>query len=1219
MMKQFKLKFCIALVFLFVAVVCFYSNGLSVSALETGDRLHLNTKIYSSNNDDYFNGCEDYDNYVNLAPTITVLTHGLGSHDYYWSNNYSVENGKKLAYNSSSLINKIYENLDGQMALYRADGIYYESTGDFGFALTKYSYEDYINSNDGKPTSVIDDVSKHIVIVFNSSVADSSNYTVYNEFHTILDNISAQYKNLTGVLPRFNLVGHSRGGITNIMYAAEHPYNVASVFSLGTPYSGSVLGELEILLGMMGYTDENYVVDNEGVESIMNEEELQNIRNAWNSAYTADVNMNVVAYGSMTSIHLLRALIEDIEVNCEKYEYYGAIINDYSDLINSVINIIDDCPGLTSTTLNFVDGLARIFNDFGIDLFDILFTKINSNLEGKITYEEVRDVLGLVNVINNEIVIMDDLFIDLNSQLGYGFEDGISYNGFKRYTKIFGAADYTDNRAIPEQPGIVHNLEIMNETYMNDIANSLVLGVPTSAIVGLSDDFNGSYLFNLGKAFSFMPTYKGARKFTANGCTIKLYQYDANNCLQVIETIQNSLTYEYASSTRYLLIVEADSINNVGISFSLEDKMGLGDNTVEVGSGDKRIYKLTASVSGYYLISVSNTKILLSGATYITSGKYYVHLNANTTKYIYLTNSAAYAITVNVEVYDPNKIDLNQTTQIINSNQKVMKFTNPYNSSMSYKLDISWPSGSEYASIYNSNGSHIGSVTTSGTNKTYSFTLSAKQTCYVVYSSIDSSITSNLYINPTQLRWRIDGTLYDTKRIQLPRGYSYTIELVVLYNGAIVDYTSPYVNTSSVNFVFSNNKLSIDKNALIGYDITIYPTLAPDYLLTVQVGYDNKFSWSVSNSDVVTLSWDVNETFDRINFTITNKNGSYTLSKSITSFDITSYLPTSLGSTTIKLNSVVINGITFNNGTKFLNVSSKTVNNLFAGGAGTNSSPYTINCYRHLNNIRESTSSSVYYKLTQSINLNGYTWTSIQSFSGAINGNHHTLYNMKVLVTTDGGDYGFVKYLYGTIQNLNFSDVKIQTSNLSSADIVMYIGAVAGCCGSSGKVLNCDVSGSSTYDVRLFKAYLGGIVGFNNGYVYDSDNSGSQMNVSGYAGGIVGYNQGNVEYSYASNVTINYYWNTANGRVGGIVGYNAETGTISRCYSSGMFNWDSTSNNRDILPSLGLVVGHNQGVYSDCSTSMGYHIYYYYWHFIGWYDQSDRCFKVDGGKVGYQE
>ena len=1219
MMKHLKFKIFIVIIFLFVAVAGFYGN-MDVFAAGTADNLHSQTKIYNSNNADYFDGCEDYADYVNSAPTITVLTHGLGSKAYYWSNDYSISNGRKLAYNSNSLINKIYEDLEGQMTLYLAEGVDKGSSVDFDFELKKYSYEDYINSNDGKPTSVIDDVSKHIVIAFNSSVADSSNYTVYNEFHTILDNISAQYKNLTGVLPRFNLVGHSRGGITNIMYAAEHPYNVASVFSLGTPYSGSALGELEILLGMMGYTDENYVVDNEGVESIMNEEELQNIRDAWNSAYTADVNMNVVAYGSMTSIHLLEALIEDMDINYEKYERdYGTFVNDYSDLINSVINVIEDCPGLTSTTLNFVDGLAKIFNDFGIDLFDVLFTKIDPNLEGKITYKEVSDVLGLVNVINNEVVIMDDLFIDLNSQLGYGFEDGISYNGFKRYTKIFGAEDYTENRAIPTQPGIVHNLEIMNETYMNDIANSLVFGTPTSAIVGLSDDFNGSYLFNLGKAFSFTPTHKGTRKFTANGCTIKLYQYDANNCLQVIETVQNSLTYEYVSSIRYLLIVEADSINNVGISFSLEDKMELGDNTVEVGSGDKRIYKLTASVSGYYLISVSNTKISLSGATYITSGKYYVHLKANTAKYIYLTNSAAYSITVNVEVYTPNEIDLNQTTQIINSNQKVMKFTNPYNSSMAYKLDISWPSGSKYASVYNSNGSYIGSVTTSGTNKTYSFTLSARQTCYVIYSSTDSSITSNLYINPTQLRWRIDGTLYDTNRIQLPRGDSYTIELVVLYNGTIVDYTSPYVNTSSANFVFSNNKLSIDKKALIGYDITIYPTLAPDYLLTVQVGYDNKFSWSVSNSDVVTLSWNVNETFDRINFTITNKNGSYTLSKSITSFDITSYLPTSLGSTTIKLNSVVINGITFNNGTDFLNVSSKTVNNLFAGGSGTNSSPYTINCYRHLNNIRKSTSSSVYYKLTQSINLNGYIWTPIQSFSGTINGNYHTLYNMKVLVTTDGGDYGFVKYLYGTIQNLNFSDVKIQTSNLSAADTVMYIGAVAGCCGTSGKVLNCDVSGSSTYDVRLFKAYLGGIVGLNNGYVYDSDNYGSQMNVSGYAGGIVGVNRGNVEYSHASNVTINYYWNTANGRVGGIVGHNAETGTISRCYSSGMFNWDSTSNNRDILPSLGLVVGHNQGVYSDCSTNMGYNISYYYWHFIGWYDQSDRCFKVDEGKVGYQE
>lgn len=190
-MKHKKFNLFIILAFLFVAVAGFYGNSLKASASETVvNNLHSQTKIYSSNNDDYFDGCEDYDDYVNSAPTITVLTHGLGSSAYYWSNNYSTEDGKKLAYNSSSIINKIYQHLNGQMTLYVAYGKIKGSTYDFN--LTKYSYDDYMNSRDGTPTSIIDDVSKHIVIVYNSSVPNKSNYTVYNEFHTILDNISAQ-------------------------------------------------------------------------------------------------------------------------------------------------------------------------------------------------------------------------------------------------------------------------------------------------------------------------------------------------------------------------------------------------------------------------------------------------------------------------------------------------------------------------------------------------------------------------------------------------------------------------------------------------------------------------------------------------------------------------------------------------------------------------------------------------------------------------------------------------------------------------------------------------------------------------------------------------------------------------------------------------------------------------------------------------------------------
>lgn len=201
--KQMKFRIITVLVFMLFVAVGFFNSGLtaSASAASTSNSLHTQTKIYSSNNDDYFNGCENYDDYVNSSPTITVLTHGLGSADHYWSNDYNVHGGSTLAYNSSSLISKIYEKLDGQMTFYVASGIDKGSTYDFDFELIKYSYDDYVNANGGKTTSVLDDVSNHIVIVFNSSVANKTNHTVYNEFHNILDNISAQYKNLTGVLP----------------------------------------------------------------------------------------------------------------------------------------------------------------------------------------------------------------------------------------------------------------------------------------------------------------------------------------------------------------------------------------------------------------------------------------------------------------------------------------------------------------------------------------------------------------------------------------------------------------------------------------------------------------------------------------------------------------------------------------------------------------------------------------------------------------------------------------------------------------------------------------------------------------------------------------------------------------------------------------------------------------------------------------------------------
>ena len=71
-MKQIKFRIITGLISLLFIAACFLNNGLTVSATSTSDSLHTQTKIYSSNNDDYFDGCEDYDDSLLMASNINL-------------------------------------------------------------------------------------------------------------------------------------------------------------------------------------------------------------------------------------------------------------------------------------------------------------------------------------------------------------------------------------------------------------------------------------------------------------------------------------------------------------------------------------------------------------------------------------------------------------------------------------------------------------------------------------------------------------------------------------------------------------------------------------------------------------------------------------------------------------------------------------------------------------------------------------------------------------------------------------------------------------------------------------------------------------------------------------------------------------------------------------------------------------------------------------------
>ncbi|MDR2047161.1 MAG: alpha/beta hydrolase [Clostridiales bacterium] len=75
------------------------------------------------------------------------------------------------------------------------------------------------------------DYNKHIVILFDAVESAGYHSEVYEELNAVLDTVSYNYLSVKGFLPKYNLVGHSRGGVVNLMYATEHPYSVENLIS----------------------------------------------------------------------------------------------------------------------------------------------------------------------------------------------------------------------------------------------------------------------------------------------------------------------------------------------------------------------------------------------------------------------------------------------------------------------------------------------------------------------------------------------------------------------------------------------------------------------------------------------------------------------------------------------------------------------------------------------------------------------------------------------------------------------------------------------------------------------------------------------------------------------------------------------------------------------------------------------------------------------------
>ena len=162
---------------------------------------------------------------------------------------------------------------------------------------------------------------------------------------------------------------------------------------------------------------------------------------------------------------------------------------------------------------------------------------------------------------------------------------------------------------------------------------------------------------------------------------------------------------------------------------------------------------------------------------------------------------------------------------------------------------------------------------------------------------------------------------------------------------------------------------------------------------------------------------------------------------------------------------------------------------LFAGGSGAENNPFIIKTKQHLLNMANGDLTK-HYKLANDITLENFlipnlsTWTPIPEFRGGLDGDGHTISNMRIFSINGEPDfeskayYGLIKENYGKIKNLKI-EAGIIIGNIQVDEV--YAGVFAG--KNLGTIENCTSSnyqdGTMISILAGYDVYAGGMAGNN--------------------------------------------------------------------------------------------------------------------------------------------
>ena len=402
-------------------------------------------------------------NQTTSFPYVTVFTHGYNSRAKDWCNNAesltedNTWKDLKFLYTTSSMVYKVTANVFSNNAIIIRATVDEESNTKPYFNLLLEKVEFGV-AEDALPKINIEEIcsvvaNKHLVVIFEGHNPSSSNVNMYYQFNYMLSSILYKLKgNYGGKIPKVNLVGHSRGGLTNLQYALDHPDIVENLISIGTPYFGSSSATIVKNLGIM---------KGDGLKDITDEAVYESYQRTWNNGYESKYSkINAVAIGAYSTLPFL-----GLVAHSDK----SGNINFWSALgIDAAVTAIS----VWKTASWFVDFWGAIATKAAARavtnvLYSLFSQSVTVNI-AKILTDEITSVFPYV-------MWFSDTLVPLSSQLAISPSLlGGTYKGFKRKDKCFSLFSRHNLKRIAQwQPPVVHNLEPWDEEIIGMVKNEL--------------------------------------------------------------------------------------------------------------------------------------------------------------------------------------------------------------------------------------------------------------------------------------------------------------------------------------------------------------------------------------------------------------------------------------------------------------------------------------------------------------------------------------------------------------------------------------------------------------------------------------------------------------------------------------------------------------------------------------------------------------------------